>query len=124
MSISRRPANTDVPTIRRGDVITANRLNDIVRAVIGCITGGPGILVSRMGNRVTIENVARNVGGAFVIEQVLELPAVPTTPTLVQWVSDSTISGGTGDDQIWAGCPGVARWVPTMLPTDKSGVPV
>ncbi len=43
-----------VPIFKSGQLLTAVQLNQVVDAIIKRIDGGPGISVTRIGNRIVI----------------------------------------------------------------------
>lgn len=100
--------------VRAGDVLTADVLNRIVEAVLDRIHAGVSTSSIRTSGGVTLSTRAPSMTwfpAHIGIDEVTELPPVPTTgPRIVWWVDSSR--GGTGDNQLWAACPGQSRWTP------------
>lgn len=110
-----------------GGRLTAQIMDQILRLLPTVIRTGNGLTMRKHGRAIVIDTrrvpPKPNTGG-LDIDIVAALPAIPSTPTLVYWGSSSTISGGTGDDQIWSSGPTNTLWYPTTKLTDKSGTPV
>ncbi len=109
-----------------GQPLTADALNRIVDAVLDRLRAGPGVYATRVGREVVLSAVpAATAAGSLTgltINRVTELPPIPTTgPRIVWWVDSS--QGGTGDNQLWAACPGQSRWTPLQNWTWLTGEP-
>ena len=109
-----------------GDALTAGQLNRIVDAVVDRLTAGNGAYITRAGGKATLS--ARSVAALFTggvgltIEAVTALPPIPTVgPKIVWWLDSSR--GGSGDNQLWAACPGQSEWTPLQNWTWLSGEP-
>ena len=111
--------------VRAGDVLTADVLNRIVEAVLDRIHAGVGTSSIRTSGGVTLSTRAPSTiwFPAYIgIDEVTELPPIPTDrPRIVWWVSSAR--GGTGDNQLWAACPGQSRWTPLQNWTWLDGTP-
>jgi len=110
---------------RAGDVLTADALNRVVEAVLDRIHAGVGTSSIRTSGGVTLSTRAPSTSGfpAYIgIDEVKELPPIPTDrPRFVWWVDGAR--GGTGDNQLWAACPGQSRWTPLQNWTWLDGQP-
>jgi len=109
-----------------GQPLTADAMNRIVDAVLDRLRAGPGVYATRAGREVVLSTApAVAAGGSlagFVIDRVTKLPPIPADrPRIVWWVDSSR--GGTGDNQLWAACPGQSEWTPLQNWTWLSGVP-
>lgn len=112
--------------ITPGQPLTADALNRIIDAVLDRLRAGSGVYATRVGREVVLSAAPPATRGGsltgLVIDRVLTLPPVPTTgPRIVWWVDSS--QGGTGDNQIWAACPGQSRWTPLQNWTWLDGTP-
>jgi len=109
--------------IRPGQPLTADALNRIVDAVLDRLRAGPGVYATRVGREVVLRAAPAVTTSGFTIDRVTEqLPPIPTTgPRIVWWVDSS--QGGTGDNQLWAACPGQSRWTPLQNWTWLDGTP-
>jgi len=100
--------------VRAGDMLTADALNRVVEAVLDRIHAGVGASSIRTSGGVTLSTRAPSMVWfpAYIgIDEVTELPPIPTDrPRIVWWVDGAR--GGTGDNQLWAACPGQSRWTP------------
>lgn len=109
-----------------GQPLTADALNRIVDAVLDRLRAGPGLYATRAGREVVLSaapavTTGRSLTG-FTIDRVTELPPIPADrPRIVWWVDSSR--GGTGDNQLWAACPGQSRWTPLQNWTWLTGEP-
>ena len=55
---------------------------------------------------------------------VKTLPAIPTSGRArVFWASGTTLTGATGDDQVWEAHAEQSVWYPQDKPTNKLGTP-
>ena len=106
-----------------GQPLTADVLNRIIDAVLDRLRTGPGVYVTRIGREVVLSAAPpATTGNGLVINAVNELPPIPTDrPRIVWWVDYS--QGGTGDNQLWAACPGQSRWTPLQNWTWLTGEP-
>ena len=113
--------------VRAGDVLTADALNRVVEAVLDRIHAGVGTSSIRTSGGVTLSLSTRapsmrGFPAHIGIDEVTELPPIPTDrPRIVWWVDSSR--GGTGDNQLWAACPGQSRWTPLQNWTWLDGTP-
>ena len=107
-----------------GQPLTADALNRIVDAVLDRLRAGPGVYATRVGREVVLSAAAPPAttgGSGLTIDRVTELPPIPGRPRIVWWVDSSR--GGTGDNQLWAACPGQSRWTPLQNWTWLTGEP-
>jgi len=108
-----------------GQPLTADVLNRVVDAVLDRLRAGPGVYVTRIGREVVLSSqpvLSSGTLNGLVIDAVNELPSIPTTSPRIVWWLDSS-QGGTGDNQLWAACPGQSEWTPLQNWTWLSGVP-
>ena len=104
--------------VRAGDMLTADVLNRIVEAVLDRIRAGVGTSSIRTSGGVTLSTRAPSMSGfpAYIgIDEVTELPPIPTDRPRIVWL--------TGDNQLWAACPGQSRWTPLQNYTWIEGLP-
>ena len=123
--------DTEPPdTYREGQRIPRGGLARMSRNQIPEIVGGGDVTVKQVSKRITINARMRGGGGistgAGVPRLVAALPALPANNyDCVAWGSSSSITGGTGDDQIWEVDTrlGQTAWTPRQFLTSKSGTP-
>jgi len=106
--------------VRAGDVLTADALNRIVEAVLDRIRAGVGTSSIRTSGGVvlsakTVTTPSLPMTGGLVIDHVTTLPDIPTDRPRIVWL--------TGDNQLWAACPGQSRWTPLQNYTWIEGLP-
>ncbi len=111
--------------IRPGQPLTADVLNRVVDAVLDRIRAGAGMSLTRTQGGVVISALATHsapLSRGITIDRVSTLPPIPTTGPRIVWWLDSS-QGGTGDNQLWAACPGQSEWTPLQNWTWLSGEP-
>jgi len=109
-----------------GGAITANAMNELLRAVLRRIRGGRGVTVNTFGDGIVIDAAGGGGVGGITIPWVTELPQIPTTPNttvMVYWAKADEYTGATGDGQIWASSTGKTMWRPMERYTTLSGIP-
>ena len=117
-----------IPTLRRGQRL---KTGDIARTNAGVpreIVGGKDATVRTIGGRaiITAKKGKGGGGGGGTPRLVAVLPAIGGNYTRVTWCSSGTLTGGTGDDQVWVadGRVGQTEYTPEQYATSLSGVPV
>jgi class 3 adenylate cyclase len=111
----------------RGEAITANGMNELLRAVLRRIRGGRGVVVNTYGDGIVIETAGAGGVGGITIPWVTELPPIPVTAqttAIVFWATADQLDGATGDGQAWIASTGQERWRRLEGYSNKSGVPV
>lgn len=102
-----------VPTFKAGQALTADSLNHAVRALLGMIVPGRGILVKPMGNKIEIsaegQGIPRGGGGWSPQEYATEddLPTGDRLPTDMAVLTDGDLAGSW-----WVPSPGLTGWRP------------
>lgn len=85
------------------------------------ITGGNGVQVQQVGNRLIIKGTAGRggTGAGFDVQEVSALPPIPASGTrIVYWKTNQP------DDGHWIARAGWTAWRPMDCLTNRSGVPV
>lgn len=99
------------PNFRSGEVITADKLNNIKRETLRSIRAGKNIKINNHGDNIEITTKFSGGGaGGMNIELVERLPEIPDGPTMVYWLGPE--NGGTGNESLWFASFGYEKWVP------------
>lgn len=117
--------------LRRGDKLSAKRLNDLPADVQNADLGTIPVWRGGFNSIPTCKNQS---GAGIRIEYLPKLPAIRPNrknPRFVFWCSRDTWSAinpnsqvnGTGDDQVWIWWPKAAYYVPAQKYSSLSGVP-
>lgn len=110
------------PNPTPGRKVQPGVISGIARRTPQEITGGNGVQVQQVGNRLIIKGNAGRGGSGLSITPVLTLPPIPSSGArIVFWTS---AGAGTGDDQMWMAFAGQTEWTAMQFATTLSGVPV
>jgi hypothetical protein len=113
------------PWRAKGGKNMAAYMNGFTRQIWDAIIAAPPLGKRVVNNQIVLTYRGNGFGMGLDIEPVAVLPAIPDEGgQLVFWMSSATISGGTGDDQVWMAYAGQTEWYPMQMYTECSGAVV
>ena len=114
-------------TYKPGERLSKGAVSGISLKQIDEIVGGAGVVLRVVGRRliISLENTNTTTGGSSQPRIVATLPAISSKYDVVTWGSSGSVTGGTGDDQVWEvdGRVGQTAWTPCQFLTSESGTP-